>query len=118
MTSDAHLHQALLTLHREATERLDRLTSELNDLTESRRGESDDDEHDPEGVTLSSEWSRLNGLHEGAKSSLHEIESALERWDAGTYGICVKCGKQIPHGRLEARPFAQECVPCAEAAGR
>lgn len=117
MTGTA-LHEQLLSLHRDAKTRLDQLASELDALTEARRSESDDDEHDPEGVTLSSEWSRLSGLFDGAKESLAEIDAALERWDEGNYGVCISCGKPIPRGRLEARPFARECVPCAEKAGR
>lgn len=118
MSTIADLHEQLLALRRDATSRLEQLTAELDTLTEARRSESDDDEHDPEGVTLSSEWSRLSGLLDGAKENLAEIDAALERWDEGTYGVCDSCGKPIPHGRLEARPFARECVPCAEKAGR
>ena len=42
----------------------------------ARSGASADDEHDPEGVTLSSEWSRLTGLAEAAASGL------LPSWQA------------------------------------
>lgn len=118
MATTDDLHRSLLDLRRQATDRADRLRSELEDLTVSRRSESDDDEHDPEGVPLSSEWSRLNGLLEGAQAHLDEVEAALGRWEKGTYGICTGCGMAIPAGRLEARPFAEECVPCAEARGR
>ena len=41
-------------------------------------------------------------------------DDALARWDAGDYGICANCGRPIPQGRLEVRPFARLCVPCAE----
>lgn len=40
--------------------------------------------------------------------------AALERLDAGTYGVCTSCGKQIPAARLEARPEAALCVQCQE----
>ncbi|GAA2896225.1 hypothetical protein GCM10010455_19280 [Microbacterium esteraromaticum] len=79
-----------------------------------RQGSNDDDEHDPEGVTLSSEWSRLSALADAAADEVRQYDDALSRWDAGDYGICASCGRPIPEGRLEVRPFARLCVPCAE----
>ena len=50
------------------------------------------------------------------QDTLDEIEAALARIDAGTYGACVRCGAAIPVERLQMRPFAVRCVPCAAAA--
>lgn len=44
---------------------------------------------------------------------LTEIDAALAALDAGTYGNCAACGHPIPLARLEARPSATLCVPCA-----
>jgi DnaK suppressor protein len=46
------------------------------------------------------------------QDALYEIEEALKRVDAGTYGVCEMSGKQIPHARLEAIPFARFTVEC------
>jgi len=46
------------------------------------------------------------------QEAVYEIEEALKRVDAGTYGICEMSGKQIPHARLEAIPFARFTVEC------
>jgi RNA polymerase-binding transcription factor DksA len=46
------------------------------------------------------------------QDALYEIEEALKRVDAGTYGTCEMSGKQIPHARLEAIPFARFTVEC------
>lgn len=51
-------------------------------------------------------------VHE--ESVLQEIKDALGRIDNGTYGICAHCGKEIPKERLEALPYAEFCVDCAE----
>jgi RNA polymerase-binding protein DksA len=40
------------------------------------------------------------------------IDSALTRIKQGKYGLCVKCGKRIPHDRLEAIPYALMCIEC------
>ena len=48
--------------------------------------------------------------------TITEIDRALARIDAGTYGRCVGCGAEIPEERLELRPFAGRCVTCTSAA--
>jgi RNA polymerase-binding transcription factor DksA len=44
--------------------------------------------------------------------TIEEIDAALARIDAGTYGSCDRCGAAIPEERLELRPFAGRCVRC------
>jgi RNA polymerase-binding transcription factor DksA len=44
--------------------------------------------------------------------SLSEIDAALARLDAGTYGWCEECGDAIPVERLEVIPAAARCVRC------
>ena len=46
------------------------------------------------------------------QDALYEMEEALKRVDAGTYGICEMSGKPIAHIRLEAMPFARYTVEC------
>lgn len=46
------------------------------------------------------------------QDALYEIDEALKRIDAGTYGVCEMSGKPIPHARLEAIPFARFTVEC------
>jgi DnaK suppressor protein len=46
------------------------------------------------------------------QDALYEIEEAIKRIDAGTYGVCEMSGKPIPHLRLEALPFARFTVQC------
>jgi DnaK suppressor protein len=46
-------------------------------------------------------------------ATVAEIDQALERLDAGTYGYCVACSELIPEERLQAVPWAALCVPCS-----
>lgn len=115
MTSDAR--ERLESLRADAADRVAATAATLAELTHDREGSNDDDEHDPEGVTLSSEWSRLTGLAEAAASELQQVDDAIARWDAGDYGVCADCGRPIPAARLEVRPFATHCVACAEKLG-
>jgi DnaK suppressor protein len=47
-----------------------------------------------------------------ALAAITEIDLALGKIEAGTYGICEQCGKEIPEPRLEALPHASLCVSC------
>lgn len=60
----------------------------------------------------------LEALEAREIEQLELIDSALSRMDAGQYGICMKCGCEIPEERLEALPYALLCVPCKAASER
>lgn len=45
---------------------------------------------------------------------LRQIAAALERIAAGSYGICIDCGMEIPRARLSAQLAAARCVECQE----
>ena len=101
----------------DAVARLAHLDDVLAGLRRDRGADSADDEHDPEGATLSSEWSRLEGLRADAERDVAETDAALGRVEQGTYGVCIDCRRRIPAARLAARPDATRCVACAEKAG-
>ena len=50
------------------------------------------------------------GLEENAEHILEEVEAALARIDAGTYGLCSNCGGPIGEERLLAVPYATLCI--------
>lgn len=50
---------------------------------------------------------------ENERGMLVQIQAALHRIEAGTFGKCVDCGTAIPAGRLSVIPYAPYCVPCA-----
>jgi RNA polymerase-binding transcription factor DksA len=49
-------------------------------------------------------------LREHVDAELAEIDAALKRLAAGTYGICEACGRPIEEDRLEAIPYARFCL--------
>ena len=51
-------------------------------------------------------------LEDNAEEIVREIDAALERIAAGTYGTCSRCGQEIPEERLAAVPYAVLCVAC------
>ena len=115
-----HFERLLRRERRDSAADLDRLAGSLDDVREARSDASADDEHDPDGPTLSTEWSRLSGVHRELLDSAAAIDRALERFADGSYGVCLRRGEPIGRARLEARPAATLCIDCArevEAAG-
>ncbi len=47
------------------------------------------------------------------KCALDQIEAAIGRIEDGGYGRCEECGGKIPKSRLDAIPYAADCVRCA-----
>ncbi|TXN32181.1 molecular chaperone DnaK [Lacisediminihabitans profunda] len=97
---------------------LDSAAGELAAVRVARGDSSADDEHDPDGSTLSSDWSRISGLAAALGERRAGVERALERIDSGTYGACARCGRPIGRARLGARPAADLCIECAREMSR
>ena len=57
-------------------------------------------------------------LAQNEEQLLEDVEAALERIEAGTYGNCQQCGREIPKQRLDALPQAPTCIECARSAER
>lgn len=105
-------------LRREIDERIARLDRDDALLRRDRADGTADDEHDPEGSTLSGEWLQVEALRRAARAERDDLDAALARVADGTYGVCVACGRPIPVERLQARPAADRCVACAGAGPR
>ncbi|MBB4909225.1 TraR/DksA family transcriptional regulator [Actinophytocola algeriensis] len=93
---------------------VDALSRRLDGIIEASAYTTDDDEHDPEGVTIAFERAQTAALLEQARTELRDLDAATERLAAGTYGTCLRCGGPIAPGRLEALPAATTCIRCAD----
>lgn len=89
----------------------DALKAEADSLMNEREpGDTQFDEESGEGDSLAVERERDLALSAQARAAVELIDAALQRIDAGTYGICVHSGQPIPQERLEAIPWAAERV--------
>jgi len=114
MTDRDEKFRALLQIEQRDTAKLiGDLGHDIGQLVNARQDSNSDDEHDPEGSTLAFERSQTDALLAQSTQRLSQIGEALERLDAGTYGLCVRCGEPIAAARLEARPYAPNCIGCA-----
>ena len=81
-------------------------------LTETS-SERSPDPNTAEGGSLAFEIEKEYSLARHAGDLLAQVEEALGRIAAGSYGRCIECAKAIPVARLEALPYTKLCVDCA-----
>jgi RNA polymerase-binding transcription factor len=94
----------------ETLARIASLEARLAGIVDTASASSGDDEHDPEGQTVAYDRAEAQALLAGARRDLVEVDAALARVAAGTYGVCEVCGEPITPERLEARPAARRCL--------
>ena len=82
----------------------------LEDETEEIVGNSDNHLGDTATATLDREIDY--SLEENSEQVLRAIDAALRRIEEGTFGICETCGQPISEERLEAIPYATQCIDC------
>jgi|YelNatPaOPRAMG01_1025707.scaffolds.fasta_scaffold130834_3 DnaK suppressor protein len=93
-----------------AIRRLELLTEQLR----SDRGGGDGgvSNHMAEGASSTFDQERNLALLANLRRTLEQVEAALKRLNAGTYGLCEVCGEPIDRARLEALPYAAQCLNC------
>jgi DnaK suppressor protein len=86
------------------------LLDDIEILKETLRGEVDVDveEGDPDVVEREKSLALLATLED----RIAAIDDALKSMEIGTYGICQRCGNEIPPERLEVKPEATFCITC------
>lgn len=62
-----------------------------------------------ENVVEEEQYEAARSVEQSLEVKLRDVNNALVQIDAGTYGLCVRCGKFIEHQRLEALPSAGTC---------
>ncbi len=53
-------------------------------------------------------------LEDNMRALLGAVERTIQRIDAGTWGLCQRCGEPVAPQRLEAMPTAELCISCKE----
>jgi DnaK suppressor protein len=106
--------ERLATCRTETLDLIEALRRRLDGIIEASAYTSNDDEHDPEGVTVAFERAQVASLLERSRAELRALDAAAERLAAGTYGACLRCGGSIAAERLDALPAATTCIRCAD----
>ncbi|WP_367125747.1 TraR/DksA C4-type zinc finger protein [Streptomyces phytohabitans] len=104
----AELQTEAVRLHAEIASSEEALTGLMRD---SGDGAGDDDaDTGTKNITREHEMA----LAANAREMVHQTERALERLEAGTYGLCESCGNAIGKARMQAFPRATLCVECKQ----
>lgn len=108
----AHFKERLLDEQRRVQEALNYIHEENRGQLEDDREEIPSDNH-PGDMATSTFDRELDATLEGNEERLLQaIDSALQRIESGTYGICQTCGQPIGAERLEALPWTTQCIDC------
>jgi RNA polymerase-binding protein DksA len=98
------LRERLESKKAELATRLERITANLRRSLDADSKERAKQLDDSEVV---------DALGNEAREELEKISLALQRMDSGDYGLCSVCGLAISTGRIEAYPYASDCIECA-----
>lgn len=72
--------------------------------------------YDADSAERAVEWENLDvlfAIDQETRQALRLITDAIERIDAGSYGFCSMCGREIDSKRLSAIPYIDTCITCA-----
>ena len=110
MVRSRHLRAKLERDRVQVLERIELLRADSDDASDSREGSPFGKRE--EEATETFEFEKRMVLDRSLRATLADIDHALEKFGAGTYGRCEKCGQDIEEDRLEARPQASLCMSC------
>jgi len=101
---------------RRTLSRIGAMSGDFDGIVAGSVGSNSDDEHDPEGSTIAFERTQVGALLRDARAYFADLDGAVARLNAGTYGTCERCGRPIAPERLAARPAARACIACTASA--
>lgn len=110
MANKDKLYERLREERRQTAERVQQLKASAQEAEETREGSPFGKRE--EEASEAFELEKRLALEEKLNATLAKIDHALEKWQAGTYGLCDSCGKSIEQERLEALPQASLCLSC------
>ena len=93
----------------------ERLSVLLKDAGKTVTGMTNDKDTFPDPTdraNLETDRNFLLRIRDRERKLIVKIKEALDRIDAGTFGICEECGEDISEERLKARPVTTHCIAC------
>src|SRR5881409_1253834 len=73
------------------------------------------DDESADAGTATFEREKDLSIEQNVRDLLQKIDRALGRIDAGTFGVCERCGKTIEKARVKALPYVSLCIKDAQA---
>src|SRR4051812_1516157 len=95
------LHEEMRALRQEAEKTVSEMTADTTNFPDPN-----------DRATQESDRNFELRIRDRERRLLNKIKEALERLDAGTFGVCEKCEEEIGEARLKARPVTTLCIDC------
>ena len=102
------IEDRLRNRHQELQQRLRAVTADLNRETEPLNADF------AEQATQRENDEVLEAIRATTEDEMRQVRAALERVEAGTYGLCLDCRHPIEPSRLQAVPYTERCMLCAD----
>jgi len=113
------LEDRLRAEHTELSEQLTTIEDQTFATTQSNlSGDVGVDDQSADAGTATFQREKELSIEQNVRDLLQKIDRALKRIDAGTYGICERCGKPIEKARIKALPYVDLCIKDAQAQSR
>lgn len=109
-TTKAELHNILLELRETYESKLEQMAI-ANALDTPGTGYTN---HQADDATMVYDQTADASALRAVKIRLQQVKDALRKHEAGEYGKCENCGREIDIARLEAIPYTSLCLDCAE----
>ena len=109
MTDDAATGPLDATARHELEAQREQLTSNIGELHADDLAETQDDNF-ADGGQVAAEQDEIKSLATDLRSQLDDVQLALDKLDAGTYGRCEVCDEPIGDERLAVMPAARYCM--------
>ena len=100
------IRKALVDKKYQLSQHLETELSELKSPDRTRSGDLEEIAGDTDGTDS------LCEIMDVEAEQIGQIDTALKKIADGTYGICEDCDEEIAPARLEALPFASQCIDC------
>jgi len=102
-------------IHKQLMDKLDELTSRLNDIEKDTHHKDSPVSADfAEQATETENDEVLAALEAETNATIANIKNSLKRMEEGNYGVCASCGIEIPEERIKALPYTDKCFECAD----
>jgi RNA polymerase-binding transcription factor DksA len=106
----------LLELTRRVSGEVAQLEDEVMRPTGSEGTAADAPTHEPVPSGSEADGEVARTVLSTEEQILSEVHAAIHRLDKGTFGKCEQCGRPITRERLNAIPYARQCISCARTA--
>ena len=123
MTTTQNTATRLRAIKKRLLAERERLEGELHDIMERTSLSSDVeqvselstyDDHPADLASETFEREKDLAMEGNIQDLLEKVNTALEKLEEGTYGLCDSCGVEINPNRLEALPYASLCLNCQD----